>query len=103
MKTLRIFDADKGARYFTIDIRNFYVGIPMELFQYMRLHKKDILAEILEEYDVPFDSKGFVYCEIRKGMYGFREAGALAHEQLVRHLAGFDYHLVEEYSGALAS
>ena len=30
-----ISDADKGALYFTIDIRNFYLPTPMEFFQHM--------------------------------------------------------------------
>ena len=39
------------------------------------------------------------YCEIRKGMYGLREAGALAHEELVCHLAGFGYYPVSHTPG----
>ena len=87
-----ISDAKTGARYLCIDIRNFYLGTPMKYFQYMRIHRKDLPSEILEEYDLTFDSKGYVYCEIRKGMYGLREAGALAHEQLVNHLDRFGYY-----------
>ena len=94
-----IFDADKGVRYFTKAIRNFYLGTPMEFFQYMRMHKKEIPVEILEEYNILFDSKGFVYCEIRKGVYGLWEVGALAHEQLVGHLAGFGYYPVSHTTG----
>ena len=87
-----ISDADKGARYMCIDIRNFYLGTDMKFYQYMRIHRKDFPEVILSKYDIPFDSRGYAYCETRKSMYGLREAGALAHEQLIEDLDKFRCH-----------
>ena len=37
------------------------------------------------------DKVGYVYCEIRKGMYGLKEAGCVAFQNLVKNLAPFGY------------
>ena len=51
-------------------------------------------AEVIAEYSLTpahFDSKGYVYLEIRKGMYGLKEAAILAYDQLQEHLAPHGY------------
>ena len=40
----------------------------------------------------PMFHNGFVYVEIRKGMYGLPQAGRLANDQLVAKLAPHGYH-----------
>ena len=55
-----------------IDIKNFYLGTPMNYFQYMRIHTKIIPQEVLDEYDIIFDDPDFAYVEIRRGMYGLK-------------------------------
>ena len=37
------------------------------------------------------DSSGYVYVEIRKGMYGLKEAGIIAYKRLVRNLQPHGY------------
>ena len=37
------------------------------------------------------DKDGYLYCEIRKGMYGLKEAGCVAFQNLVNNLAPFGY------------
>ena len=61
-----------------IDIKNFYLGTPMKYFQYMRINKKFIPQEELDEYDIIFDDQDFTYVEIHRGMYGLKEAGFIA-------------------------
>ena len=63
----------------------------MKYFQYMRIHKKFIPQEVLDEYDIIFDDRDFTYVEIRRGMYGLKEAGVIAFDQLVRKLKRFGY------------
>ena len=49
---------------------------------------------MLIEYNLTldnFDSKGYGYLEIRKGMYGLIEAAILAYEQLRKHFALYGY------------
>jgi hypothetical protein len=89
-----ISDAHKGARYFTVDLKDFFLQSLMHIFQYMRVHRKYLPIEIIEEYNLTedyFDSQGYVYVEIRKGMYGLKEAAILAYDQLKAHLAPFGY------------
>ena len=56
-------------------------------FQYLRVHIKDIPPEVLEEYDVRPDTFRYVYLEVRRGMYGLKEARIIAFKQLVHKLA----------------
>ena len=89
-----ISDAKDGARYCTGDLKDFFLVSDMKVFQYMRIHRKYVTPEIFEEYNLTedhFDSKGFCYVEIRKGMYGLKEAAILAYEQLRKHLGPFGY------------
>ena len=83
-----ISDARKGARYLTSDIINYYLNNPMANYQYMRIHLKDIPNELIVEYSLlPLaDSSGYVYVEIRKGMYGLKEADIIAYKRLFRNL-----------------
>ena len=84
--------ANEGAKYMCIDIKNFYLGTPMSYFQYMRIHKQYIPQEVLDEYpEIEFDHNGYAIVEIRRGMYGLKEAGVIAFDQLVRKLKPFGY------------
>jgi hypothetical protein len=89
-----ISDAKNGARYCTGDLKDFFLCSIMKIFQYMRVHRRYIPQEILDAYaldDTHFDSKGYAYLEIRKGMYGLKEASILAYNQLKEHLALYSY------------
>ena len=71
-----------GAKFMSIDIKNFYLATPMDRYEYLKLKLCDIPEEIINEYDLhkiatPDES---VYVEVRKGMYGLPQAGALANE-----------------------
>ena len=47
----------------------------------------------MDEYNIQdIQSNGFVYVEIRKGMYGLKEAGIIAFKRLVEKLAPHGYH-----------
>jgi len=97
-----ISDAHKGARYCTADLKDFFLVSTMPVYQYMRIHRKYLTNEIFDEYgltDAHFDSKDYIYVEIRKGMYGLKEAAILAFEQLRDHLAPFGYHPVKHTPG----
>jgi len=62
----------------------------MQIFQYMHIYHHYIPTEVHIEYNLTpdyFNSKGYGYFEIRKGMYGLKEAAILAYEQLQKHLA----------------
>ena len=82
-----------GAKYFTLDISNFYLGTPMERPEYMRMPIKIIPQEIIDKYDLTtIVEDGWVYIKISKGMYGLPMAGKLANDLLRERLktAGYD-------------
>jgi hypothetical protein len=89
-----ISDAKHGARYCTGDLKDFFLVSEMKIFQYMRVHQRYVPREIIDAYGLTaahFDSKGYAYLEIRKGMYGLKEASILAYDQLKEHLAPYGY------------
>jgi hypothetical protein len=82
-----------GARYMCLDVKNFYLGTPMETFEYMRIPTKLIPHRIIEQYNLlPLVSDGHVYIGVQKGMYGLPQAGFLANQLLARRLAIYGYH-----------
>jgi len=86
-----ISDAKNGARYLGLDIKNFYLGTPMSYYQYLRVHRSLIPDEVMDEYNFTIESDGYVYFEVRRGMYGLKEAGIIAFQQLVAKLAPYGY------------
>jgi hypothetical protein len=90
-----------GARFFTMDIKNFYLNTPMARYEYMRLKLADMPADVIEHYkllDVATPD-GYVYCEIRKGMYGLPQAGIIAQELLAKRLKEHGYSQSETTPG----
>jgi hypothetical protein len=62
----------------------------MSYFQYIRARPSIILKEVWDDHcytiPIPIAGDGYVYLEIRRGMYGLKEAGILAFNQLVQKL-----------------
>ena len=83
----------RGARYMTLDVKNFYLNTPMGRYEYVRIRIEDIPDEIIEEYGLreKVADDGHVYVEIRKGMYGLPQAGILAQELLEKRLSLHGY------------
>jgi Reverse transcriptase (RNA-dependent DNA polymerase) len=44
-------------------------------------------------------TNGYAYVEICKGMYGLKQAGKLANDQLITHLAQYGYHPTAQTAG----
>ncbi len=84
----------KGAKCVMLDVKDFYLNTPMERYEYMCLKLSDIPEEILIEYKLHEIATldGYVYCKIRKGMYGLPQAGIIAQELLQERLAKMGYH-----------
>ena len=90
-----------GTRFFTMDITNFYLNTPMVRYEYMRLKLADMPVDVIEHYkllDVATPD-GYVYCEIRKGMYGLPQAGIIAQELLAKRLKEHGYSQSETTPG----
>ena len=67
----------------TIDIKDFYLNTPMTRYEYICLKLCDIPDDVTKHYNLETKVKneGYVYIEIRRGMYGLPQSGLLA-----RHL-----------------
>jgi hypothetical protein len=89
-----------NAKMLTADIECFYLGTPMDRYEYMRIPAKDIPANIMEQYNLaPLVHNGHVLTEIQKGVYGLPQAGILAYSRLVTHLALSGYTPVQHTPG----
>ena len=82
------------ARWGSLDIKNFYYGTPMIEYEYMKIKLSEIPQDVTEHYKLNeiVHSDGYVYIEIRKGMPGLKQAGRIANDRLVEHLAQYGYH-----------
>ena len=89
-----ISDASKGAKFCTVDIKDFFLQTIMEIPEYMRIHSKYFTDPIRKKYNI--DSKiaedNYVYCKIKRGMYGLKQAARLAYDLLKTRLAPFGYY-----------
>ena len=64
----------------TIDIKDFYLNTPMGGYEYMRIKITDIPNDIIHQYNLQtkVTKDGYVYVEVRKGMYGLPQDGILS-------------------------
>jgi hypothetical protein len=73
----------KYAKMMTTDVKNYYLGTPLPRYEYMRLPISILPNEIIEKYHLKrLAVDGWIYLEIRKGMYGLKQAGILANQLL---------------------
>jgi hypothetical protein len=99
IKCLMNAAVSEDANLATADIKNFYLGTPLERYEYMYITRKQLPDDIIERYDLEtFMNRGtgsaqtdYVMVEISKGIYGLPQAGRLAQEKLVKHLATHGY------------
>jgi hypothetical protein len=76
-----------------MDMKNYYMGTPLSRFEYMNMLLSRFPEEIIQKYNLnALAVDGWVYIEIRKGMYGLKQAGLLANQLLQARLAPFIYY-----------
>ena len=63
----------------------------MPYHQYMHIHPSKIPQEVKNEYSYEVAADRLVYTEICKGMYGLKESGLIAFNQLFKALAPHGY------------
>ena len=89
-----------GARWLGLDVKNYYLGTPMEDYEYMFIPITSIPHEIIAHYKLQnIVHNGKVYMEIRHRMYGLPQAGILAEKQLIRFLGRYGYAPVHHTPG----
>ena len=89
-----------NARYLCADCANFYLKTPTERFEYMHI-KIDLVPQAFIDENNLQDTiyNGYLYMEIRRGMYGLPQVGMLANKLLKKHLAPHGYYEVPHTSG----
>ena len=67
----------------------------------MRIPLKIIPQEIIDTYDLNalVGDQGWIYMRTKKGMYGLKQAGIIANQELVKHMAPFGYNPVKHTPG----
>jgi hypothetical protein len=83
-----------GAKFMTMDIKDFYLNTPMARYEYMRLKLADMPEDVIAHYNLNaiVTPDGYIYCEIQKGMYGLPQAGIIAQQLLEKNLEKHGYH-----------
>jgi hypothetical protein len=83
----------KDAAMMIIDIKTYYVGTPLPRYEYMSMLLSRFPEGIVSKYNLKgLAVDGWVYIEIRKGMFGLKQAGLLANQLLQTRLAPFGYY-----------
>jgi hypothetical protein len=76
-----------------MDIQKYYLGTPFPWYEYMRMLLSRFPEEIVNRCNLTtLAVDGWVYIEIRKGMYGLKQAGLLANQLLQKHSSPFGYY-----------
>ena len=73
----------------TMVIRNFYMNISLDRPEYMRIHINDVPQEVIDEYKLYEQNlvhNGFVYVKICKALFGLKQFGILANNQISKVL-----------------
>ena len=83
-----------------IDINNFYLGTPLDRYEYMKIPLTLFPQHIINQYNLlPHVKGGYVYLEIRKSIYGLPQVGILANKQLQEKLKPEGYYKVAHTPG----
>jgi hypothetical protein len=83
-----------------IDIKKFYLGTPLPRFEYMKMLLSRFPRENIQKYNLnALTVNGWVYIEIRKGMYGLKQAGILENQLFQTSLAPFGYYPAQHIPG----
>ena len=80
-------------RFLTLDIKDFYLNTPLDRSEYLRVATKFLPPQVIAHNKLQsYINKGSILFEINKGMYGLPQAGLLAQNRLIKHLATNGYH-----------
>ncbi len=81
-----------GACYACFDLKNFYLGTPLDQYEYMHIPFALIPDHIIQQYKLYEKVKnGYIYMEIWQGIYGLLQVGILANKLLKERLLPYGY------------
>ena len=82
-----------NSRFLTLDIKDFYLNTPLDRPEYLRISSKFLPQHIVVKNNLQqYLHNGSILFEVNKGMYGLPQAGLLAQNRLIHHLAAHGYH-----------
>ena len=84
----------KGAKFANADLANFYLMTPLKRPEYAKIKLSDIPEEVITEYNLNQHATqdGWIYIEVKRGMYGLPQAGSLGHDLLTQRLNDEGYY-----------
>ena len=67
----------------------------------MRITLKSIPQEIIDAYNITelVNNQGWIHMRIEKDMYGLKQSGIIANQELVKHMDPFGYYPVQHTPG----
>lgn len=81
------------ASVMTLDIKDYYLGTPLDTTEYIRIDCKFIPEDCMIKYNLhQYIHNGSVLHSVHKGMYGLPQAGNLSQKQLIKHLLPHGYY-----------
>ena len=84
-----------------VDIKKIYLNNILPDPEFMWIPLKIVPKEIINTYDLKalVDNQWWIYMRIGKFVYGLKQAGIIANQELVKHVAPFRYHPVKHTPG----
>ena len=90
----------ENTRFMGIDTKNFYLGTPLDRYEYMKIPHTLFPQHIIDQYNLlPHVKGGYMYLVIRKAIYRLPQAGILANKQLQEKLKPEGYYEVTHTPG----
>jgi hypothetical protein len=79
----------KDAAMMIMEIKNYYMGTPLPRYEYMRMLLSIFPEEIVSKYNLnALAVDGWVYKEIRKGVYGLTQASSITSQSTITKTLG---------------
>jgi hypothetical protein len=90
-----------NTKFMTGDIKNFYLNMPMDQPEYMKITLELIPDEIVEQYDLLKIAyyKGMVFVKINRGMYRLPQARIFKNNLLAKQLDKKGYYQTPHMPG----
>jgi hypothetical protein len=82
-----------NAKFKTINIKDFYLMMPMDCYKYFRRKLKLFPQDIIDECALrdKVDVDGNVLCKVQRGMYSLPQAGIIVQDLLTKYVHKADY------------
>ena len=90
-----------GAKFMSIDIKDFYLNTPMDRPEFLKMNIKNFPDDVIKHYNLldKVDAEGNLYIKCVRGMYGLPHAGIIAQKLLEERLNKADYYQSDQTPG----